>query len=111
MKIAVIGAGGVGGHFGAKLANDGHPVTFVARGPHLKAILQNGPTVLSSHADIDPVNAAKLRDAEDVARALKPLVEQGVVILSLQSGVEKHDIPKARFRANRSSAAVICRPQ
>jgi choline dehydrogenase-like flavoprotein len=34
MRIAVIGAGGVGGYFGARLANSGSSVTFVARGPH-----------------------------------------------------------------------------
>lgn len=38
MKIAIIGVGGVGGYFGAKLANAGLDVTLVARGEHLSAI-------------------------------------------------------------------------
>ena len=42
MKIAIIGAGGVGGYFGGKLAHSGHRVTFVARGEHFKAIRENG---------------------------------------------------------------------
>ena len=42
MKVAVIGAGGVGGYFGGLLARAGHEVTFVARGPHLRAIKDNG---------------------------------------------------------------------
>ena len=42
MRIAVIGAGGVGGGFGAALANAGGDVTFVARGAHLAAMRENG---------------------------------------------------------------------
>ena len=42
MRIAVIGAGGVGGAFGAALANAGADVTFVARGAHLEAMRRNG---------------------------------------------------------------------
>ena len=38
MRIAVMGAGGVGGYFGAKLAQAGNDVTFVARGRHLEAL-------------------------------------------------------------------------
>jgi len=34
MKIAIIGTGGVGGYFGAKLARAGYDVTFLARGEH-----------------------------------------------------------------------------
>ena len=43
MKIAVIGAGGVGGVFGARLAAAGHEVGLVARGAHLEAIRRGGP--------------------------------------------------------------------
>lgn len=42
MKIAVIGAGGVGGYFGGRLAQAGNDVTFVDAGPHLLAMQQNG---------------------------------------------------------------------
>ena len=42
MRIAVMGAGGVGGYFGAKLAPAGHDVTFVARGAHLAALRERG---------------------------------------------------------------------
>lgn len=37
MKIAIMGSGGVGGYYGGLLARQGHDVTFIARGPHLKA--------------------------------------------------------------------------
>ncbi|MDQ5874894.1 MAG: 2-dehydropantoate 2-reductase, partial [Actinomycetota bacterium] len=38
MRIAVIGAGGVGGYFGGVLARSGEDVTFVARGATLEAL-------------------------------------------------------------------------
>ena len=42
MHIAVIGAGGIGAIYGAAFSKAGVDVTFVARGAHLKAMLQNG---------------------------------------------------------------------
>ena len=42
MRIAVIGAGGIGAIYGAALAKAGAEVIFVARGPHLAAMQQNG---------------------------------------------------------------------
>ncbi|MCI0863956.1 MAG: 2-dehydropantoate 2-reductase, partial [Chloroflexi bacterium] len=47
MKVAVIGAGGVGGYFGGLLAQAEHEVTFIARGAHLQAIKENGLRVES----------------------------------------------------------------
>ena len=51
MRIAVMGTGGVGGYFGAMLARAGHDVTFIARGPHLAAIRENGLHVRTVHGD------------------------------------------------------------
>lgn len=42
MRIVIMGAGGVGGYFGAHLAQAGHDVVFVARGPHLQAMRRSG---------------------------------------------------------------------
>jgi hypothetical protein len=42
MRVAIYGTGGAGGYFGAQLARAGEDVTFVARGPHLKAIQAQG---------------------------------------------------------------------
>lgn len=47
MKIALIGTGGVGGYFGAKLAKCGYDVSFLARGAHLDAMNKNGLHVKS----------------------------------------------------------------
>ncbi|MGH6801699.1 MAG: 2-dehydropantoate 2-reductase N-terminal domain-containing protein, partial [Methylocella sp.] len=52
MRIAVIGAGGVGAAFGAALAKGGGEVTFLARGAHLKAMCERGLKVLGPRGDI-----------------------------------------------------------
>lgn len=109
MRIVVVGAGGVGGYFGGRLANAGHQVTFVARGRHLAAIKENGLLVhsalgdfrtpgelaVASVAEAGPADvvlvAVKLWDTEDVAAQLRPLVDGGAKVISLQNGVEKDD--------------------
>ena len=82
MKLLVMGAGGVGGYYGARFAEAGHEVVFVARGRHRDAIAANGLTVRSERGDVtlddvrvtdDPATAGpcdivlvctKLRDLE-----------------------------------------------
>jgi len=73
MKFAIIGAGGVGGYFGGKLAQAGQDVTFIARGEHLKAIRQKGLRVESISGDFN-IYPAKATD--------KP-AEVGVVDVAL----------------------------
>ncbi len=86
-RFAVMGAGGVGGYFGGRLAAAGADVAFVARGAHLAAMRERGLTVLSPLGDatVDPVEASddpaalgpadfvlftvKIYDTEDAARA------------------------------------------
>ena len=52
MRIAIVAAGGVGAYFGARLANVGHDVHFVARGAHLEAMQRDGLRVASIHGDV-----------------------------------------------------------
>ena len=106
MRIAVMGAGGVGGYFGARLAQAGHEVAFIARGRHLAAMRERGLTVKSALGDVelarptvtdDPATlgpadvvlfAVKLWDTESAAEAVRPLVANGGVIIPFQNGVE-----------------------
>jgi 2-dehydropantoate 2-reductase len=106
MRIAVMAAGGVGGYFGARLAQAGHEVAFVARGRHLAAIRERGLTVRSASGDIhlakvtasdDPRSlgwfdvvlfAVKLWDTEAAAEAIRPLLAGGGVVIPFQNGVE-----------------------
>jgi 2-dehydropantoate 2-reductase len=114
MKIAAMGAGGVGGYFGARLQQAGHDVTFVARGRHLEAIRANGLTVESPHgnaqlkvrvledpreADVADVVlfAVKLWDTEAAAEKLRPIVGPGTAVIPLQNGVESISRLRAFF--------------
>ena len=58
MRIVVMGAGGVGGFFGAKLALSGNDVTFIARGRHLEAIRAQGLRVESGTGGMHVANAS-----------------------------------------------------
>lgn len=106
MRIAIMGAGGVGGYFGARLANAGHEVAFVARGRHLRAMRERGLQVTSALGDArvprpvasdDPSTmgwfdvvlfTVKLWDTESAATAIKPLLAAGGVVIPFQNGVE-----------------------
>jgi len=108
MKIAVMGAGGMGGWFGAKLVAAGNEVVFIARGAHLEALRSNGLTVSGAEslhlinivatdrpADIGPVDAVlfcvKLYDTESAAKAMVPLLGPNTCVVTVQNGVESAD--------------------
>jgi 2-dehydropantoate 2-reductase len=106
MRIAVVGTGGIGGPYGASLAKAGADVTFVARGPHLAAIRENGLRVEGDRgeihirpaqatddiAGIGPVDfvlfCVKLWDVEVVGQQLRAIVEPGTAVVPLQNGVD-----------------------
>ena len=52
MRIAIMGAGGVGGYFGAFLGEAGNDVTFIARGAHLAAMRRDGLRLKGARGDI-----------------------------------------------------------
>jgi 2-dehydropantoate 2-reductase len=106
MRIAVIGAGGVGGSFGAALAKAGNDVTFVARGAHLAAMRARGLSVLGPRGEIhlNPVQATddsasigpvdyvmfcvKLWDVESAGAGVRPLVGPTTAVIPLQNGID-----------------------
>lgn len=110
MRIVVMGAGGVGGYFGAYLARAGHEVTFIARGAHLEAIRRNGFRLEGARGDIvlpsvgatdDPATlegpadvilfAVKLYDTETVGEVIRPIVGPDTMVVNLQNGVDGPD--------------------
>jgi 2-dehydropantoate 2-reductase len=115
MRIAIMGAGGVGGYFGARLVKGGADVTFIARGAHLAAMRERGLTVESAHepihlskvnvtddpAGIGPVDmvmfCVKLWDTEPAARSLLPIVTPETGVISFQNGVQKDDMLRPIF--------------
>ena len=69
MRIAVIGVGGVGGYFGARLAQAGEEVTFIARGETLRALRENGLRVESVDGDmlIEPAQRPMILRRSDLS--------------------------------------------
>lgn len=110
MRFVIMGAGGLGGYFGARLAAGGHDVAFVARGAHLAAMRKDGLRVHSARGDLhlrdvvatddpstlDPADvvmiAVKLWDTEAAAEAVRPLVRPGTAVVSFQNGVSKDEV-------------------
>lgn len=106
MRIAVVGAGAVGGYFGGRLAQAGEDVTFIVRGASLRALSGRGLEVESLHGDfvISPVRATddpsaagemdvvllavKAWQVEEVAKTLSPMIGSDTVVVPLQNGVE-----------------------
>jgi 2-dehydropantoate 2-reductase len=134
MRLVTIGAGGVGGYFGARLIAAGEDVTFVARGVHLAAMQRHGLQLESPKGDLHLQNVqatddvasigqadivlltVKMYDLEAAAAGVKPLVGPDTAVITLQNGVEAVDIV-SRFvpRANVVGgvayvAAVIAEP-
>jgi len=109
VRILVFGTGGVGGFFGAKLAQAGNDVWFVARGDHLKSMRTAGLRIRSTGSDIvippgkmtdeprdaGPVDVVlfcvKSYDTEAAARQLAPILHKDSVVLSLQNGVDNEE--------------------
>jgi 2-dehydropantoate 2-reductase len=109
MRIVVIGVGGVGGYFGARLAQAGEEVTFIARGDTLRALRENGLRVESADGDmliqpaqatddpatVGPVDlvllAVKGWQAPEAIESMRPLMGPETLALPLLNGVEAPD--------------------
>ena len=124
MRIAVMGTGGVGGYFGARLAQAGHDVAFIARGAHLAALRARGLRVESAGGNVevpeivatdDPSSLApvdvvmfcvKLWDVEAAAPQVAPLVARGGVVIAFQNGIDSHAILARVLGASRVLGGV-----
>jgi 2-dehydropantoate 2-reductase len=104
-KIAVVGAGAVGGYFGGMVARAGAPVVMIGRAPFVEAVNQNGLLLDTLHfkesvrveasTELDAVRGAevvlfcvKTTDTAETARALAPLLSPNATIISMQNGVD-----------------------
>jgi 2-dehydropantoate 2-reductase len=106
MRFGILGSGAVGGYYGAKLANAGHDVTFVARGAHLEAIRARGLEIRSpalgdftvharaeqDTARVGPVDvvlfAVKAYDNPSALPLLAPMITEATAVLTVQNGVD-----------------------
>ena len=110
MRIAVLGAGGIGGYYGARLAKAGHDVTLLARGAHLEALRRRGLTVRTPEGELTvplvarapaaveagdggPVDlllfCVKAFDTEAAAAAVAPLLGPDSLVLTVQNGLDR----------------------
>ena len=115
MKICIVGTGGVGGYFGARLAADNNDVVFVARGAHRAAMERDGLKVLSDLGDVT-IPAPKLHDGPETTglcdvillcvklwdsvealSLIRPLLSHDTPVISLQNGVEAEGLLAAKL--------------
>src|SRR4029079_2246268 len=110
MRLAIVGAGGVGGYFGGRLAASGVDVVFLARGAHLEALRTRGLRIerpdgnrplphacANDHATtvgaVDVVLfAVKLYDTESAIPLLPPLLGDDTVVIPFQNGVKNAEM-------------------
>lgn len=124
MRIAVMGAGAVGGYFGARLAASGLDVSFIARGEHMKSAQKNGLRIKSIRGDLEihsqftsypdqvgPVDlvlfCVKSQDTEEAAKSLAPLMSGKTMVLSLQNGVDNPEKIARLWGVDRTLAGVV----
>ncbi len=109
MRIAIFGAGGIGGYLGGRLSQAGEEVVLIARGEHLTAIKDHGLRVDSVKGDFvatpalatdNPTEAGvvdvvilgvKAWQVVDAAMAMRPMVGPETFVVPMQNGVEAPD--------------------
>ena len=123
MRIAMMGSGGLGGYFGARLYQGGADVHFVARGRHLQAMREHGLRIEGPSAiHIPRVSATddpreigvvefvlvgvKLWDTEAALEQMRPLVGPSTTVISFQNGVLKDQYLRAVFDASQLMGGV-----
>jgi 2-dehydropantoate 2-reductase len=114
-KIAIVGAGAVGGYFGGLLARAGAPVVMIGRPAFVEAVRKNGLFLDTLHfqesvrveasAELEAVGGAeivlfcvKTTDNAPTAKALAPLLAPGALVLSMQNGVDNVEQIRAAAR-------------
>ena len=123
MRIAIMGTGGLGGYFGARLAQGGADVHFIARGKHLDALRRDGlriegpqplhiERVHATHdpAEVGPVDfvllGVKLWDTDAALEQMRPMVGPDTAIISFQNGVLKDQYLRAAYPAEQVMGGV-----
>ena len=128
MKIAVMGAGGIGGCFGGLLAKAGLDVTLIARGEHLRAIQRNGLKVIQPEggyevevkatddpSQVGPVDlvllSVKTYQNGQAIPLMKPMIGGDSTIITLQNGVESAEEVSQEYGPERvlpGAAYLLC---
>jgi 2-dehydropantoate 2-reductase len=121
-RVAVVGAGAVGGYFGGMLARAGAPVMLIGRSAHVDVWSRDGlfldslnfqeripvgaSTEIAAAADADLILfSVKSQDSDATGRQLAPLVGDGALIVSLQNGVD--NVERLRAAAGLDPIAAV----
>ena len=122
-RVAVVGAGAVGGYFGGMLARAGAPVMMIGRAAFVEAVKKNGLFLdtlqfkervrLEASTELTDVRGAeivlfcvKTTDNAATASALVPLLAPGALVVSMQNGVDNAEQIRAASGIDALSAAV-----
>jgi 2-dehydropantoate 2-reductase len=122
-KIAVVGAGAVGGYFGGMLARAGASVVMIGRAPFVEAVTKNGVLLDTLHfkesvrvqaaTELEAVRGAevvlfcvKTTDTVETARALAPLLARDAIVISMQNGVDNAEQIRAASGIDALGAVV-----
>jgi 2-dehydropantoate 2-reductase len=110
MNIAIMGAGGLGSYLGGRMVQAGHDVSFIARGDHFQALLDNGLEVKSDYGNFklkqvkavsNPSETGKVElvffcvksyDALSAAKLIKPIVRKESLVIPVLNGIDHIDI-------------------
>lgn len=125
MRVLVVGAGAVGSYYGGRLALAGHEVTLIGRKRHVDAVQAKGLTIdskitgrhnvqVSAAETLFPSKppdlvliSVKSYDTEAAARALREFIAPQTVVLSLQNGIDNHEVAGHILGSSRVHPTVI----
>ena len=125
MRIAIVGTGGVGGYFGARLQAAGCQVCFVARGQHLSAMKKHGLKVISETGNLElgkvevyddvssvpkvdlALSCVKLYDAADAAKICQQILKPDGIGISLQNGIDGPAFLQSELGPERTLAGSV----
>jgi len=105
MKVCIVGAGAIGGYMAVRIANAGHDVSVIARGPHLAAIKSRGMKLIEENdefvaenltatefvGELGPMDvvllALKAHQIAPIVNDMSVLLGPNTVIVTLQNGI------------------------
>ncbi|MDR4306237.1 2-dehydropantoate 2-reductase [Chelatococcus sambhunathii] len=121
MRLLMLGAGGIGGYFGGRVAAGGGDVTFLVRPARAERIAAEGLKIFSPHGDVvlkpqtitearDPFDAVllscKAYDLDSAIQAITPAVGPDTLVVPLLNGLRHYGALDARFGAERVAGGL-----
>lgn len=93
MRLAIMGSGGVGGYYGARLVTAGHDVHFVARGAHAETMRERGLLVRSDAGDVQLERVSIVEDPKEIGSADLVVIAVNTAHIVFPTLVERSPLP------------------